>query len=164
MATLKSLPTSPRTLVFRTIVQILKADPVLSSVIRPGSLRAWSGSGHDSMEFSFSQAPAIRITPSNGPEEFKFPDALTGALYLNVEMLVAGTDADDELNLWWAIERAIYPFDQAKRTAIVLQLQQASAYTGLCTFTQPAFDPEPQNKFFAATGQIKIDVLLQVNT
>jgi hypothetical protein len=164
MATLKSLPTCPRTTVFRKIVQILKNDPVLSNVIRPGSLRSWSGSSHDNVEFSYSQAPAIRLTPASGPEDWKYPDAQVGALYINVEMLVAGTDADDEINLWWAIERAIYPFDEAKRFAIVRELQQASAHSGLCTFSQPAFDPEPGNKFFAATGQIKIDVLLQLNT
>jgi hypothetical protein len=163
MATIKQLPVSPRTKVFRAITAILQRDPVLSSVVRPPNFRAWAGASHDNAEFTFSSSVSIRITPTNGPESWKFPDAFTGWLFLNVDMLIPGTDADDELNLWWSIERAIYPEDFAARSAIVAALQQAGAYSGLCEFSQPAFDATPQNRFFAATGQIKIQVSLQLS-
>ncbi len=161
MATIKQLPTSPRTKVFRAIDNILRRDPVLSSVIRPSSFRSWNGSTHDAAEFSFSMCPAIRLTPSNGPEDWKFPDALVGWLMIKVEMLIPGTDADDELNLWWAIERAIYP--DGRTLDNVLALQQLGAYDGLVAFSQPAFDPQPADRFFAAVGEMRIQVLLQVN-
>jgi len=159
-----ALPVSPRTKVFRAIVAVLKADPVLSNAIKPDAFRSWAGVSLDNQEFSFSMAPAIRLTPTNGPEGFLFPDAQVGDLYINVEMLVSGTNVDDQQNLWWAIERAIYPADYTAKTTIIQNLQNAGANTGLCFFSQPAFDPEPKDRFFAATGQIKIAVRLQLNT
>lgn len=87
---------------------------------------------------------------------------MVGPLFLNVDMLIPGTDADDELNLWWAIEHALYPQSFAAQQANVAALQLAGANTGLCMFSQPAFDPTPSDKFFAATGQIKIDIRLQL--
>jgi hypothetical protein len=162
MATIKQLPTSPRTKVFRTLDNILRRDPVLSSVIKPESFRSWAGKSHDNLEFTFSSAPGIRLTPTNGPELWKFPDAFVGDLFIKVEMLIPGTDADDQLNLWWAIERAIYPDTFPLQQANVAALQQAGAYTGLTEFSQPAFDEAPQDRFFAAIGQMKIQVVLQL--
>jgi hypothetical protein len=159
MATIKQLPTAPRTKVFRAIISILKNDPVLSSVIRPPNFRAWSGGSHETVEFTYSSAPAIRITPTNGPDLWKFPSAQVGLLFLNVDLLIPGTDADDQLNLWWALEKAIYPSSFPAQAAIAAQLQAAGSYDGLVEFSQPAFDATPQERFFAATGQMKIKVL-----
>ena len=162
MATLKQLPVSPRTKVYRALCSILQHDPVLSTVIKPDNFRTWAGKSHDNIVFEFSNSPSLRITPTNGPEEWKFPDAFMGWLYLNCEMLIPGTDADDELNLWWAIERAIYPEDYEAQQANVRALQLAGAYSGLTDFSQPAFDPAPTDRFFACSGQIRIQVLLQL--
>lgn len=162
IATLKTLPTSPRTKVFRAVVALLQQNPVILSCIKPDSFRSWSGRSHDAIEFSSSMYPAIRITPTNGPEGWIFPTAMRGWLYLNVDMLIFGTDADDQLNLWWAVEKAIYPDVYSQQQANVAALQAAGAYTGLCEFSQPAFDPLPIDKIWAATGQIKIEILLQL--
>jgi hypothetical protein len=162
MATIKQLPVSPRTKVFRAICAILQHDPVLSSVIKPENFRAWSGKGQDNMVFEYSNCPAIRITPANGPEQFQFPSAMVGALYLNVNMIIPGSDADDQLNLWWAIELALYPKSWAGAAANIATLQKAGANSGECFFSQPAFDPVPTDRFWAATGQIKIDVRLEI--
>lgn len=131
-------------------------------MVKPDNFRCWSGRSHDSFEFTFSSSPSLRITPTCGPESFLFPTAMVGPLFLNVDMLIPGTDADDELNLWWAIEHALYPQSFAAQQANVAALQLAGANTGLCMFSQPAFDPTPSDKFFAATGQIKIDIRLQL--
>jgi hypothetical protein len=157
------LPKSPRTNVFRAIVKILQCDLVLRNIFRPGSFRSWSGAPHDELEFTFAIAPAIRLTPANGPEQFWSPNAQVGDLLVNCEMLVAGSNVDDVQNLWWAIEKAIYPADQTKAMANAAALQTAGAHSGLSLFSQPAYDPEPADKFFAATGQIKIAVRLQFN-
>lgn len=154
------LPDSPRTKVFRAMVQILKASPTLGSVIKPGALRSWAGDSHDTIEFSWSLAPAIRLTPANGPEQFWSPNAMLGDLLVNCEMLVAGTCVDDVANLWWAIEKAFYPASDGGM-ANAATLQAAGAHSGLVLFSQPAYDPEPADKFFAAMGQLKIAVRLQ---
>jgi hypothetical protein len=162
MATLKTLPVSPRTKVFRAICSLLQHDPVLSNVIKPDNFRTWAGKSNDSMPFDFSPSASLRLTPSNGPEEWKYPDAMMGWLFITVDMLVMGTDADDQLNLWWAIERAIYPDTWALSVANVQALQLAGAYSGLTEFSQPAFDAAPQGGGFASTGQLKIQVILQL--
>ena len=156
MATILQLPTSPRTKVYRAIDNALRRDPVLSSVVKADSFRSWSGKGKDTTEFTYSMAPAIRLTPMNGPEQFAFPSAMKGWLYINVEMLLTGTDYDDVMNLWWALELALYT------QGVPQALNAAGAYSGLCLFSQPAFDPSPADRYFAATGQIKIEVLLQL--
>jgi hypothetical protein len=162
MATIKQLKTVPFTRVFRAIVSLLQHDPVLSNVIKPPNFRCWSGQSQDNMVFEFSNSPSLRITPHTSAEVWRFPNAFEGWLFLNVDMLIPGTDADDELNLWGAIEQAIYPDDRELQLANVLALQQAGASTGLAEFSQPAFDPTPSDRFFAATGQIKIAVLRQL--
>jgi hypothetical protein len=154
------LPTSPRTSVFRAIVQILRNDPVLSATCR--TILAWEGKPTDGQPLTLAMAPALRITPANGPNQWTYPEAFRGDLYLNVEVLVSGYDYDDLLNLWWAVQRAIYPKGQSM--AIVLQLQQAGAHSGLCEFTLPVFDPAPESNYFHASGQLKITVLEQLST
>jgi hypothetical protein len=157
------LPRSPRTAVFRALVKLLHNDLVLRNVLKDGALRSWSGTSHDSMEFTFSIAPAIRLTPTNGPEQFWSPNAQVGDLLINCEMIIAGTNVDDVQNLWWGIEKAIYPADQTKAVAHQQTLQAAGAHSGLVLFSQPAFDPTPESKFFAAMGQMRIAVRLQFN-
>lgn len=158
MATLKALPVNPRTKVFRAICQILKLDPVLRSVIAPKNFRCWAGDPQDNVVFEFSNCPAIRITPTTGPDTFCFPTAMKGWLVLDVDMLIPGNDADDQLNLWWTIAQALYPDVFATQQAVIATLQAAGAYTGLCEFSS-AFDPSPSDRFFAARGQIRIEVL-----
>jgi hypothetical protein len=163
MSTIKQLPIAPRTKVYRAICGILRRDPVLSSVVRSTNFRDWAGKENDGLEFSFSDSPSIRITPGCGPDLWKFPSAQTGDLILNVAMLIPGTDADDQFNLWWAITLAIYPDDFLRRSTIITTLQQAGSYDGLVSFSQPAADPNPSDRFFAASGQMRITVLNQIS-
>jgi hypothetical protein len=164
------LKPSPRTTVFRAIILILKNSPVLRTAIKPEAFRSWTGASHDNIEFTKSLAPALRFTPTNGPEGFLFPDAQVGDLFINVEMLVQGTNVDDAQNLWWAIERAIYPGPMpllaggATTNSNIAALQLAGANTGLVLFSSPVFDPEPADQFFACQGQMKVAVRLQLNT
>lgn len=158
MAGKLDLNDSPRTLVFRKLVSFVRNDATIKRVVRPTSIRAWEGTPLDSSPFDLSIAPALRFTPMNGPEQFWSPGSTRGPLFLNVELMVAGSNVDDLLNLWWALVRAIYPQAPSDTIAHVRALQQAGAYDGLATFTQPAQDTEPSGAFFHAAGQIKIDV------
>jgi hypothetical protein len=155
------LQKSPRSKVFRAIVKILEHDRVLSNVIKPEAFRSWSGGSKENLEFTFALAPALRLTPANTEEHFWAPNAMVGQLFINCEMLVAGTNVDDVNDLWYAIERAIYPTNNMQ--ANIPTLQAAGAHSGIVLFSQPAYDPEPQDKFFAAIGQMKVDVRINVN-
>lgn len=164
MAGSLDLDDAPRTLVYRKIVSLVRNDATIKRIVRPTAIRAWDGLPQDSAEFGVAVAPCIRLTPINGPDAWEYPNAFAGDLLLNCELIVRGTNADDLFNLWWAVSRAIYPKASATRLANVLALQQLGAKTGLAEFSQPAFDPKPEDNWFYATGQIKISVISQLNT
>lgn len=152
------LNTSPRTAVFRKIVGWVRNDPTIKRIVRPTSIRAWDGLPQDGEPFAVGIAPCLRFTPANAAETFWSPGSTRGPLFINVEMLVEGTCVDDVLNLWWAVERAIYPQAQSSTNANVTALQQAGGYDGLSLFSMPAFDPDPENLYFSAMGQIKVEI------
>ncbi len=160
MATL-DLNTSPRTAVFRKIETILKTNATLKRVVK--TWRFWSEKPGQNPPFNIDLAPAVRVTPTNGPETWKFPNAFMGPMYLNFEYLLKGCDADDPLNFWWAIATAIYPGGQLTNNN-VQALQQAGAYSGLIEFSVPGYDSDPDGNFWACSGQLKIDVLNQLPT
>lgn len=154
------LNAAPRTKVFRKIETILKTNATLKRVVK--HWRTWREKPGQNPPFNIDLAPIVRITPTTGPELWRFPNAFVGPLYLNVEYLLLGGDADDPFNFWGAIENAIYP--GGEQTFLNVQaLQQAGAYSGLVEFSSPGFDPEPDGTFWACTGQMKIDILNQHN-
>lgn len=158
---LLALDTSPRASVMRKVETILKTNAVLARTVK--TWRTWKERPGQNPPFGIDHAPAVRITPGNGPETWKFPNAFVGDLYLNVEYLLVGGDADDPLNFWWAIETALYP-GGAATNANVAALQAAGAYTGLPEFSIPGYDESPSGEFWNCMGQIKIAVLNQLPT
>jgi len=163
-----NLPDSVRKLVLRRIVQQLRNDPILSRALKV--ILAWEGKPGDDRPLTIAMAPGIRITPTFGPEMWAFPDATRGWMFLAVEMIVPGYDVGDMIDLWWAIETALYPRDSS-RLAFQKDLREvgldqglAGAYTGLIEFSQPIADDAPADQFMAAVGQMKIEMLLNLNT
>jgi hypothetical protein len=160
---LRQLPQSPRTGVFRAIEKILRTDPLLRNTIEPSSLRAWNGNDDDGIVPTQDMAPFLRMTPINQAETWWTPSSQTGSLLINMEILINGFLVDDLLNFWWAIERAIYPMDYAARMKNIEAIRQAGAMTGLVSFTQPVFDPSPETISFAGVGQLKVEIRLDLN-
>lgn len=154
---------SPRTSVFRQLVTLIKNDATIKRVLsKPIQLRAWEGKAADAEPFGPAIAPCVRLTPTSGADTWWSPGSTRGPLFIQVEMVIQGTNADDIMNLWWAIVRAIYPSAQSSTNANILALQQAGAYTGMAEFTLPAMEADPENNYFAAAGQIKIEVTNQL--
>lgn len=156
------LPDSPHKLVFRELVRILRADPTLSAVLR--AVLAWEGRPTDSQGLTLAQAPGIRLTPLLGPDAWQYPEAFTGDLFVRVEVLVAGYDVGDLMDLWWAVKRAIYPADFAAKMANINALKDAGAKTGLAVFAVNAADESPESSLQDAIGMIKIAILEQLTT
>jgi len=158
---LLDLNTSPRTAVLRQIETILKTNATLKRVVK--TWRTWREKPGQNPPFGIEHAPAVRITPSNGPEDWRYPTSFVGPLYLNIEYLLIGADADDPLNFWWALELALYP-GGAGTLANIQALQQAGANDGLVVFSQPGMDPGPDGTFWNCIGQMRIDVRLDLPT
>ena len=158
-----SLPQAPRSAVFRAMETVVRGNPTFQRIVKPASFRTWSGQPEDAKPFTYEIAPAMRWTPTSGPEQFNTPSSMVGPLFINCEILIKGTDCDDVANLWWMLERCFYP-DQPGSNTIAASLNAAGAFTGLVFFTQPAYDPDPDGVWLAASGQMRIDVLNAINS
>ena len=161
MATL-SLNPAPETKILRAFEAILKADPTLKRVVKVW--RTWRERPGQNPPFGIAQVPdgqaAIRITPTAGPDEWKFPGAFKGAIYLHFELLVKGGDADDPLNLWNAVKQAFYvPDNPAAQNANWNTLQAAGAYT-LPIFSAPFGYVDTDSTFWECQGTCRIETLL----
>jgi hypothetical protein len=157
------LNTSPRVAVLRQVELILKNDPTLKRVVK--TWRTWKELPGQNAPFGTDvPLPAVRITPANGPDLWRFPDAFVGKLYLQFEMLLFGSIAEDTYNLWFAMCTAIYPGSAGVVTTSsnIQSLQKAGANTGLVEFSMPAYDPTPDGNNTLAIGQMSIDVRLQL--
>lgn len=159
MATL-ALPSSPRILIYRAIERTLKTNPVLKRTVK--EWRTWTEKPGQSAAFNINVAPAIRLTPSNGPAEWLYPEAMVNTVFIDVEMQLATPDVDDVFNLWYAIEKALYPGGPAT-LANIAAFQAIGAKTGYAMFSMPAFDPAPDGSMQTAFGQIKIEVRIDFN-
>jgi len=157
------LPTAERTSVFRAMETIVRQNAIFGRIIKPDRFRTWEGHPRDIKPFSYQEAPCLRWTPQNGPENFQTPNQMHGDLYISCEVLVAGSCSDDMTNFWRMLETCFYP-GGLPNNVIQQTLRNAGARTGLVFFTQPAFDPSPDGVFFAGAGQLKIEVAFTINT
>jgi hypothetical protein len=165
VATNKSLDLddSPRTRVFRQLVQIFQADLTLSRVIAPRHWRTFSGEPADKTEFGATACPSVVMSRIPGDERFWSPDSFTGEMHVQLLLQTRGTCEDDCDNLYWHFQRAIYPLDNDAKITINRTLVAAGAHTGLVLFSQPAFDPRNLNGqasegLIVARGTMRIEI------
>jgi hypothetical protein len=123
-----ALEPSPHSLAFRGLVRILRADPTLRKVVRTWFV--WDGSPDDAMEPCEATCPSLALAPAASADRWLGPSGFTGDLVVNLELLVAGSRVDDALDLYHAVKRAVYPEDDAKRTAVRAALVAAGVVTG----------------------------------
>jgi hypothetical protein len=111
------LPNSAEQIAFRTVDQMLRSDPVLSTTVK--AWRSWRGEANDILDPTFATCPYVRISPV--PEvslrqtetQHKMP------LDVRIQAAVGGSDFDQLTNFWGAIRTALYPTNPARRTAIL---------------------------------------------
>jgi hypothetical protein len=157
------LPVSPRVAVFRAMEIIVRQNAIFNRVVKPDRFRTWEGHPRDIKPFSYQEAPCLRWTPINGPEHFKTPSQIAGPLWINCEIICAGSCVDDLTNFWWMLTLCFYPGPPT--SAMIRQtLINAGARSGLVLFTQPAFDPGPDGVFLAGQGQLHIEVRSEIDS
>ena len=159
---LTGLRVSPRVQVFRAVERILREDPILGRQVKVW--RTWEGRDEDKNELAIDEAPAIRLTPRPSNQTWWSTDAMVCVVEIGVEIRLQGTCYDDLDNLWYAIERAIYPTDVALRQKFQSILSNAGAHVQLAQF-QPAFDPSfGSDGNILAQGAIRIDVRMTLTS
>jgi hypothetical protein len=106
------LPQSDRARVFRKVVALLRTDPILKRTIRPASWYVWDGRPDQKAGvFASGELPALRITPRALPATPETVTRQSSPMGLAVELATDGTDIDDAMNLWAAVEAVLFPGD-----------------------------------------------------
>jgi hypothetical protein len=157
------LPNCSHVKAFRALERILRNDPTLKRVLR--QFWSWDGSDRDDLEPSLDTCPSLAIALGFGPDQWRGPANFEGPLEVRFAWAVAGTRADNLMNLVHATKRAIYPRDDTARTANRTALIEAGATTGEGIFGRTEsgrMDDESGRPMLAAsaTFTLEIDQLL----
>jgi hypothetical protein len=159
---LKQLPTDATTTLFRALERVLRSDPVLKATVK--TWRTYEGRPEDVQPPASTGLPWVRLTPRLGADDWWASSTMVGRLYLDAEIVIEGTCADDLLNLWGAVERAVYPNDAAARLAIQARLRaEGKAHTGLVGFSRPQFAADPEANQIEARAWLAVEYRFDTN-
>jgi hypothetical protein len=149
--------------VYRKFVTILKNDNTLKRIVHVW--RTWEDVPGQHPDFGIAQCPpgkvAVRITPTNGPDEWLFPGSFRGVIFLQIDFLIRGSHVNDPLNFWWLLKRGFYSTTYATLQTNVQALTAVGAYTGQPLFSQLQYQGEDPS-FWSCRGLAKIETQLNI--
>ena len=155
---------STLTTVFRQVERTLRASPYLSRAV--GAWRTYADRDPSSGKPAVANQLTIELFPYVESQEWESPDSHTVWLAVAVRMTFDGKSADDYLDVWTAVLRAVYPPDQADRLALQETLRGAGAVTGEPQIQWPT--PTPAQAGSSLTydfeGHVRYQVRLQLNS
>lgn len=159
--------------VFRQLVAILKADPVVSRIVRADAWQTWDGDEASQGPLPPNCAVAVRVSPTTTFDGWYSPEATIKPLNVNIDYDIQSTCINDPHNFWQAVCRAFYPPDDPTlpnppdpRNAILQRLTDAGATTGVITAAGPncLVDEKDAPGFFTCRGILRLDVWNRLNT
>lgn len=150
------VPRGIRSTVFRLIESRLKSDPTLRGVV--ARWYTWDGTPDSAAQQVVIPTPSIRLTPALGPVTWLGPAEQGGQLQIKIDLLTRTLNADDPLDLWEAIERAIYPSTRADELDWEQRLRDAGAYTGQVTLSQPTTMQQADDDQILSSGLLEIEI------
>jgi hypothetical protein len=157
------LPQSDRARVFRKVVALLQADPILKRTIRPASWYVWDGRPDQKAGvFAVGELPALRITPRALPAAPETVTRQSSPMGLAVELATDGTDIDDAMNLWAAVEAVFFPGDGSLKVLAALQAITPSVIS--VRLSSPAFTPHPAglpDDMILTEGHLTVELLVK---
>ena len=111
------LPASPERVAFRTVDQILRSDPLLSTTVK--AWRSWKGEPEDILDPTFATCPYIRLSPVPESSMRQTEEQHRMPIDVRIQAAVSGSDFDQLSNFWAAIRSAIYPVEPVRRTTVL---------------------------------------------
>lgn len=155
------LPQGQRSKVYTRLIELLKADPTLSSVVKTWDL--WGGEPF--RQTIIESPPSIEILPRIGPMRWDSPDSQVGMLILDVAIYTVGHELTDALDLWEAVELAVYPPDRTVQLQVQNQLRSCKfrCTTGLVEFSQPATFRDERNDIVGCNGTLQVEIRRLIN-
>ena len=150
------IPPSKHRKVFRVIDDALRAASGLR--LAKVTIQSWTGERDDSAPPTDSKGPWIRLTPVAEPSAVETENLTDSPLGILLEVFVAGTNADDAMDLWGAVVAALFPNDRSVQNAI-----EAAGGYGLAV-RQPSFGVQGPPDSVGMLGAGRITVMVQVDT
>jgi hypothetical protein len=140
---LLKIPDHPRAIIYTLIVQALKSDPTLRRLIGPDAWRTYTDEPNNDTPPGEDTLPAIEVLPfglAAGPES---PIASFSPLGIQVNIATEGLDVRDLLNLWGAVEGALFKGDGSRvlGTAIRAAIAGSGAQYETMNLSSPAISP-----------------------
>lgn len=154
-----SLPTAEEAGAFRALERVFRDDETLAATIRQWV--TWDGDVSDLTEPTFSTCPFLRLSPHGDASEWATEQQHGGAVVIRVTLCAAGTDANQIMNLWAAVRRALFPSDLTQRALVLSPLQLAGVNRPI--LSQPAYGVTADEKgapLLVADGLIKLSMLI----
>ena len=151
-----SLNSSSRSKLFRAIVRVLQQpDGDVARTIR--TWRVWEGKPDDAAAPTVAEMPWCRVTPQPNPPSIEALDLIRTDLLLKIEVMLPGLNGEDILDLWGAIEAALFPGDGSMQ-----QLLQNNGSIGDIVETQSGFGPTDWEgqQVWTGSGVFRIAVTL----
>ena len=111
------LPDSHEKIAFRTVDQILRSDPVLSTTVK--AWQSWRGESEDIRGPTFAICPYIRISPVPEASMRQTETQHRMPMDVRIQAAVGGSDYDQLANFWAVIRSAIFPIIEPRRTQVL---------------------------------------------
>jgi hypothetical protein len=155
------LPAGPETASFRAFERVLKDDPILGPAVK--TWVTWTGSNDDLLEPTFSSCPYLRLSPYPTSSDWVSEGQHKMPLTVNIQAAVAGTRADNLLNLWNAVRLALFPQSSvaaAEAVRTVLQAAGVSKPTLRISAYAVGIDEKSGCRLLIADGTIEFNMLI----
>jgi hypothetical protein len=161
---LLDLPDGIRSTVYMVIVETLKNDRTLKAIVHPDGWRTYSDEDGNDAPPSSDTLPSIEILPYGAaarPASIVSQDA---PMLMQLSVATAGLDVRDLLNLWEAVEAALWKGDgtstlnQQLKTAVA-DLGRSGAGVATVTLMSPAITPAESGlnlQNMMATGTLSV--------
>lgn len=152
-----------RSTVYATIVQALKSDPTLKGTIHPDGWRTYTDEDDNDTPPGEDTLPAIEIMPYGLAAQPASLITQESSLGIGVNIATEGLDVRDLLNLWEAVEGALFKGGDA---TLLHSLKAALSALGKgqvasINLTSPAITPvgaELGKQIMAASGTISVNL------
>lgn len=115
------LAAGEETVAFRAFEGVLRTDPTLARVVKTWS--SWRGEPADLLKPCPALCPIVQLAPRPAGASWSAEGLHREPLYVAVYLAVAGLDADELLNFWAAIRRAVFPADPERDLFVQTRLR-----------------------------------------
>ena len=151
-------PTTTRSQVWTTIVHWLKTDPILAS--RVDTWQTWDGSDDSLIEPTDENLPFLRMTLDAAGQKWLDEQTQQCTFAIAIDIGVDGTDITALLDMWGAVEAALFTTGPVNALLGALEPFQVIQKT----ITAPAIKPRLFGEATGLAARGVLTILMRINS